>query len=367
MRRVVRRFLVFLVAAGSFLIPPGAVHAAERRVIVTPEADYPGFDFQTIKGTDAEACQAACLDEPTCHAFTFNVAAGWCFLKSDFGALAATSGAIAGRVVTTPALTPTLTARRLAELGFLSQDVLDETRALVGDLKRRSPPPRLSFGALVAAGIGAYGNGQYDAAARAFGQALTIADDDAGAWRDFSNASLGRSPDSWSERQEAARDATGGAVNAYLRAETTADQATALTLLADALAKREIWKPAIRAYRASLALVEAPALRTAYEQVVAEHGFRILSHEVEADSAVPQICIRFSDALAVTRPDLADYVSVEGGDGLAVEPQDNQICIDGIVHGGRYVIRLRGGLPAADGEALVHPVELNVYVRDRAP
>ena len=33
----------------------------------------------------------------------------------------------------------------------------------------------------------------------------------------------------------------------------------------------------------------------------------------------------------------------------------------------RYHLRVRGGLPAADGETLAHPVELDVFVRDRAP
>ena len=36
-------------------------------------------------------------------------------------------------------------------------------------------------------------------------------------------------------------------------------------------------------------------------------------------------------------------------------------------HGGRYDVRIRGGLPAADGEMLAQPSEIDVYVRDRAP
>ena len=69
----------------------------------------------------------------------------------------------------------------------------------------------------------------------------------------------------------------------------------------------------------------------------------------------------------MTRADLADYVTVEGGDNLAIEPSDTQICIDGIKHGSRYQVRVRGGLPSADGETLDHPAEISVYVRDRAP
>ncbi len=36
-------------------------------------------------------------------------------------------------------------------------------------------------------------------------------------------------------------------------------------------------------------------------------------------------------------------------------------------HGNRYHIRVRGGLPSADGETLAHPAELDVYIRDRSP
>ncbi len=207
----------------------------------------------------------------------------------------------------------------------------------------------------------------YDRAATNYAQALAIASEDPVAWLDFARASLGRSPSDYSGRQQAANDAISGAINGYLRAEAPAARAVALALAGGGLVKLEAWTPAIRTYRASLALAEVASVRTEYERLVAEHGFRITSNEVEADSANPQICIRFSDKLPVSRPDLADFVTVEGGDGLAVEPKDNQICINGVKHGSRYIIRVRAGLPAADGEVLAHPVELSIYVRDREP
>ena len=76
-----------------------AALAAGKRVIVTPNADYAGFDMQTVKNVDQAQCQAACLANGTCRAFTFNTKANWCFLKSDFGALSATPDAVAGRVL----------------------------------------------------------------------------------------------------------------------------------------------------------------------------------------------------------------------------------------------------------------------------
>ena len=341
--------------------------AAGKRVIVTPNADYSGFDMKTVKDVDQAGCQAACLADGACRAFTFNTKAKWCFLKSDFGVLALTPDAVAGRVVEAIDLTPSIEHQRLAELDFLPGSYIDEARTLVGALKERFSASGASYAALRSAGTLAMRQGRYDDAAIAFGRALAIANDEAIAWLDFSRASLALTPKGYSERQQAANDATAAAIDGYLRSDTPAARAIALALAGGGLAKRQEWKPAIRAYRASLALAETASVRAAYDKLVAEHGFRIVSHDVQADSAMPQICIVFSDKLAVSRPDLADFVTVEGGDGLAVEPQASQICINGVTHGSRYIIRVRAGLPAADGEKLASPVELSVYVRDRAP
>ncbi len=372
MRDVSRRLLAALFALG-LLVPVTAYFAgtpamaAGKRVIITPNADYSGFDMETVKNVDQAACQAACLADGACRAFTFNTKAQWCFLKSDFGVLAATPDAVAGRVVEAIDLTPSIERQRLAELDFLPATFIDEARTLVGALKDRFSASGASYIALRNAGAVAMRAGRFDEAAVAFGRALAIANDEAIAWLDFSRASLARQPENWSDRQQATTDASAAALDGYLRSDTPAARAVALALTGSSLAKREEWKPAIRAYRASLALADMASVHAAYDKLVAEHGFRILSHEVEADSAVPQICIRFSDKLAVSRPDLADFVTVEGGDGLAVEPQESQICIDGIKHGSRYIVRVRAGLPAADGEKLASPVELSIYVRDRAP
>ena len=364
-RRLLAALFAFLLLAFAAAGAPAL--AAGKRVIVTPNADYSGFDMETVKNVDQAGCQTACLANGACRAFTFNTKAKWCFLKSDFGALAATPDAVAGRVVEAIDLTPSIEHQRLAELDFLPGSYIDEARTLVGALKDRFSASGASYNVLRNEGTTAMRAGNYDGAAVAFGQALAIADDEAIAWLDFSRANLARTPKNYSDRELAASDATAAAIDGYLRSDTVAARAVALALAGGGLTKREEWKPAIRAYRASLALAEMGSVRAAYDKLVAEHGFRILSHDVQADSATPQICVVFSDKLAVSRPDLADFVTVEGGDGLAVEPQESQICINGVTHGSRYVIRVRAGLPAADGEKLASPVELSVYVRDRAP
>ena len=347
------------------LLPAGAT--AERRAIVSPDADYSGYDLNTLKGVDLAACEAACVADETCRAFTFNRKAGWCFLKSDFGALSAAPGSVAGRVVDAPQLTPSHEERQLGELDFLGSDNIDEARSLAGEIGRRFDPAGASYGTLVGDSDAAVRAGDFDAAAAFLGRALVVADDDFTAWLAFAVANSARTPGGRGDRQVAWREATAAAINAYLRADTLDQRADALKAIGTGMSRREQWKPAIRAYRASLALKEDPRLRERYERVAAEHGFRITNHTVDADAARPRVCVQFSDELPVSRLGLADFVVVSGGSGLAIEPEERQICIDGVSHGSRYQIRVRAGLPAADGETLAETAELDVYVRDRAP
>src|SRR5690606_32481868 len=117
--------------------------------------------------------------------------------------------------------------------------------------------------------------------------------------------------------------------------------------------------------RASLELVDDASRTARLEKVVAEHGFRVASHQIDAESAEPRICAVFSDPLPAE--DLSRYVVVGNAPTAAVETQQNQICVTGIEHGARYAVRLRAGLPSADGEELRSDVNLDLYVPDRSP
>ena len=66
--------------AGGMSAPVQAEDSGTRRVIVSRDADYPGFDLQTLKDVDQKACASACVDDQACKAFTYNTKAKWCFL-----------------------------------------------------------------------------------------------------------------------------------------------------------------------------------------------------------------------------------------------------------------------------------------------
>ncbi len=376
-RRLLSTILPPLALALSLLAPP----AAGREVAITQGADYHGADYATVKEVELDACESACLADTRCRAFTYNTKARWCFLKEGVGELRPFPAAVSGRVVATaPAAKDTapaapvqadLAATRTAELAFLPRSYLDEARALAKRIAGMAPPGMSTqakdAAALAAQGANLLAKGEPARAADAYAGSLRLAAGRPGPWLGLAQAAAAVRSDDWQAQQRYKKDASAAAINAYLRSEAKAERAAALAALGQALTQREAWRPAIRATRAALALGEAPGLRAEYDTLVTQHGFRVSEHQVDSDAASPRICIRFSEPLVRNRPDLADFVKVADAPKVAVETQAQQICIDGVVHGGRYRIQVRAGLPSAEGETLAKTAELDIYVRDRAP
>ncbi|MBA3518883.1 MAG: alpha-2-macroglobulin, partial [Rhizobiales bacterium] len=362
MRGLIPAFVACLLSLSALLLPSGAF-AQERRVVVTEGADYFGADYDLRKDVELGGCQAACVADSQCLAFTYNLEARWCFLKNGVGELRAVGGAVSGRIADAAEVQPNIEEQRVSELGLLPQGYLDEARRFVGRLADAAGGEDGLESAITAA----QQRSDPSAAADLYRAALRLAPERFDLWTSYTNSILRVVSDDWQVQQRLAEDRTSGAINAYLRAASPEDRAWALELLGLALAARSDFKPAIRAYRDSLALIEDSYRRKAYEALLAEHGFRIVDHVVEADAAAPRICLNFSDRLAEGSGDLADFVSVDGGANLAVEASGQQVCIDGVEHGRRYHVTAREGLPSVDGETLARSADLDIFVRDRAP
>ncbi|MCC6983675.1 MAG: alpha-2-macroglobulin family protein, partial [Bauldia sp.] len=344
-----------------------AAQAADPRIVLMPGTDLPGHDYSTIQNIELRACEAACLDDRTCRAFTYNEQARWCFLKTDFGRPVDFTRATSGRVVTA-ALPADIENDRAAELDFVPADYKYEADRLINDLPRAyAPPAEATYGGLVDDGERALRGDNFNSALVAFGQALALASEDPALWLNFAEAARAFAVSPNANRYDLLWRATGASINAYLRSETRAERAVALAAIGMALELREAWRPTIAAYRASIALIDNSDLQQRLDRVIAEHGFRIVSNEVDADSASPRICIVFSDPLPVGNSALSDFVTVDNSPQVAIEPEDRQICLTGVQHGNRYHIRVRSGLPSVDGEQLQRTAELDVYVRDRSP
>jgi uncharacterized protein YfaS (alpha-2-macroglobulin family) len=208
----------------------------------------------------------------------------------------------------------------------------------------------------------------FRAASRAFAQAVVFDANDADAWLGLARALLAITSDQGGERYDLPVNASGAAWNAYQRAKTQAAKGAALYALHEAFKRRSSWRPAIDALRASIALAPDVHAQEALDALVAEYGFRIAEYKVDSDSAQPRLCIQFSEQLASGQVDWAQYFQVNGKDPQSVTAEARQICLDGLVHGGRYEVQVRAGLPSAiRGETLIKTAEMAVYVRDRSP
>jgi alpha-2-macroglobulin len=207
------------------------------------------------------------------------------------------------------------------------------------------------------------------AASRSFAAAVVADDRDAAAWTGLASALLAIKPDpnKGSERYDLPVNASGAAYIAYERAADSAQKARALTVLGTALIRRSFWRPAIDSLKASLAISDEPSVRAVYEKLKAEHGFRMTDYKTESETASPRLCLQFSETLARTQPDFAQFVTVDGKDPQSVSAEGDQLCIDGMTHGQRYEVHVRAGLPSDVDETLPKDIDVAVYVPDRKP
>lgn len=222
--------------------------------------------------------------------------------------------------------------------------------------------------ALIAAGRRALGENDPRMATRAFTQAASLAPQDAEAWILLAHALLATTPDPNrpAERYDLPANASAAAYLGYRRASMRDLEANALAVLGEALKRRSMWRPAIEALKASLAIEEVPEIRSSYEALRSEHGFRLVDYTVEQDSAAPRVCLQFSENLQRGQ-DYTKFVAVDGKDAQALVAEGKQLCVEGLSHGQRYQVLVRAGVPSEVAETLEKPAELAIYVRDRSP
>ena len=364
------RSVTFMVAMLWLAFGLATAQAADRKITLIPGSDLPGFDYSVLKGSSLDACEKACSDDRLCRAFTFNSKAKWCFLKGDVGQPAPFAAATSGRIVSKPS-PDEIAAVRQGELPFPPNDLVDAARSFTAGLaKSDPPPPNAVYGDLVKAGDDALAKSNPDGAMGSYRQALALVHNDPALWLKLAEAAMTRAATKGLSDTDAANfatDAVSASINAYLLSETVAQRAAGLSTLARSLEAKQMWRESIATYRASVALVDDAGLQQRLDKVVAEHGFHIASNSVDAESSSPRICVEFSDPLPDASTDLSGFVVLDDAPKAAVTTDQSQICISGVEHGKRYHVRLRAGLPSADGETLQKDVDLNLYVPDRKP
>ena len=167
------------------------------------------------------------------------------------------------------------------------------------------------------------------------------------------------------DRQAHLWRALSASVNAYMRADGPALQATALYTMAQALEGVERGRDMIPALRLAQDLAPRDEAEALLEDAIGKYGFRIEEHVVENEGTDPRICATFNGNLIVADADYAPFVELPDS-GLAVESDDRRICISGVEHGKRYSFTFREGLPSADGEVLAKDITVQSYIRDRS-
>jgi alpha-2-macroglobulin len=343
----------------SFGTPPAAAETY-RKVEITSDADYFGFDLRTEQNVSLEQCQDGCIADRACRAFTYNPKVKWCFLKSDFNQLNTFKGAIAGKVVETASGEPDIGAP--PRLSFISDDLLQQARDVKANLSLTDD--QLGFGAngLIEAARSELTAGNFVSALKAFRGALAITPDNAALWLETARAA-----NRFTGGTDMASEAALAAINGYQLTRTAGTRAEALAILARALENLMNYRAALSAYKASLELVQARTVETAYLDLKARQGFRVTGHTIDADSASPRACVQFSEPLLKNGPDYASFVTLDGAAPKAVEAKGAEICVEGLTHGKRYRLMLRPGLPSSVEEVIETPVSLDIYVKDRAP
>lgn len=346
----------------------GAVaQAAEaRRVVTSNNSDYFGFDLRSDQNVSLDQCKTTCLGDPACRAFTYNNKAKWCFLKSDYNQLKPFSGAVAGKVVNVDG-DPDIGAP--PELAFFPNWMADQAQQYRNKLTDPAyDKPTEGLEALRAAAEQAALTGDHAQAMSKYEAAISVLPDDAQLWLGLARETLAQQPANGSSgAYNLPVKGTSAAFNAYKLLRTTKTRAEVLALMGNGLDRRDLYRPALQAYEASLALVSSPAVKAEYEDLKARKGFRVIDHSIDADTSAPRICAQFSEELVKTGVDYAQFVTVDNQPPKGVEAKDKQICVEGLEHGQHYEVTFRAGLPAAIGEVTAAPVVLSIYVQDRAP
>src|SRR5580698_7673701 len=242
----------------------------------------------------------------------------------------------------------------------LTETLRVATAAIGAQVKGKTPQQLLAEAAKAVAG------GDFATAEKLAGAAVTAAPKDPANWLGYAGMAAAADDAKADNRYDLVTRGATAAYAAYLRSTTPDAQAAALAVLADLLARHELWRPALDALKASLDRRDAIDVRKSYEAMRDEHGFRILDYKVDNESTSPRVCFNFSEQLA-RKTDFSPYVAVSGSSNTAISNEDQQICVEGLKHGERYAIVLRQGLPSAVGESLLKSADYEIYVRDRSP
>ncbi|MCP5085201.1 MAG: alpha-2-macroglobulin family protein [Rhodobacteraceae bacterium] len=337
----------------------------ERRIEMFQSTDFFGSDLRNIFDVTYESCEAQCLADKACKAFTYNIKSSACFPKSAVGESSTFEGATSAVVIDADPVMIEKSRQRAADLEFLPGKYLHSATRVARRNGSYYPTNGWTAPNLTDLANEREAAGNPKRAIELHLAALNNVDS-AGGWIEVARIANATKTKDSGLRRFLKDMAPSAAINGFLRARNSQAQATALSELAQALEKANRGRLSIPVLRLAYDRAPRKEIAEAIDRAVALYGFRVTDHRVDHNALQPRICAEFSESLVKAGVDYTDYVKI-GQVGLAVEAEGRQLCIEGVKHGQNLRVTLRKGLPAGTGESLYKSVDLNVYVPDRDP
>ena len=256
---------------------------------------------------------------------------------------------------------PALAAKTfpVSQFSFYLSDYDYELGRIAKELKRTEPQIQADIQAAEAAG-----NARL--AAASMEQLLTLRPTDGALWLQLARQLAVASPLNDSDGYALPSKIIGAGLKAYTMLSSPAEEAEALNLAAQGFAKREMWRPALTAYKESLRIAENAAVRATYEQLRVDRGFRVTDYKIDTDVTPPRACFEMSEPVSRTVTDFTAYFAQTPGPVAAVTAEGTRLCVEGLKYGERYSITARQGIPASVDDTTAKDATFEFYVRDRS-
>src|ERR1700733_14576192 len=255
---------------------------------------------------------------------------------------------------------------RAADKPFVDSDLADSAVTLEAQIKSDAGAPTKPLAQIRKDADAAFAKNDFRNGMSLLGQIVAAEPNDATSWLRMARTIMQIRPANNDEKAALLEKASTAAYIAYERTTNRNEEADSLALLGTVMSQRQIWRPALDALRLSLELRETADIRTQYERLREQYGFRVLDYTIDADTASPRACFQFSEDLPV-RTDFSPFVVLAGTDKPALSTAEKQLCVEGLQHGSDYTITLRAGLPSTVHETLSKSADFSIYVRDRKP
>jgi hypothetical protein len=157
--------------------------------------------------------------------------------------------------------------------------------------------------------------------------------------------------------------AMASAYNEYVKSTDPMERGVALFVIGHDYDRHDKQKEALAAFDAGLKFTQSSPIADRAEQLRRLVAFHVTKVDVQAEAEWGRACVRFTENMA-SKGDLSYGSFVRSRpplDGI-VTARGDTMCLDGMKHGGNYIVEILAGLPADTGERLPETFTTRVVV-----